>query len=158
MVKKSTPKPGIHLVADNRKASFRYFFLERFEAGLALTGSEVKSLRDHKVNLGDAYVIHHNGELFLLNCHISPYPAASHANHPPLRTRKLLLRTEEIEKLMGKMKERGLTLIPTKLYFKKGWAKCEIALAKGKKLHDQRDELRKKVHQREVERALKQRP
>lgn len=157
MAKKSPAKTGEKLITDNRKAGFRYFFLERFEAGIMLQGSEVKSLRDGKVNLGDSYVTYHNGELFLINCHISPYPPASHLNHEPLRSRKLLLHDKEIEHLMGKMRERGLTLIPTKLYFKKGRAKCEIALAKGKKLHDQREELRKKTHLREIERAMKKR-
>lgn len=156
MGKKSAPRPpGIKIITENRRASFRFAFLDRFEAGMVLTGSEVKSLRDGKVNLGDSYVVNRNGELYLLNCHISPYPPASGLNHEPLRTRKLLLGHEEIEHLLGKMKERGLALIPTKLYFKKGWAKCEIALAKGKKAHDRREELRKKAHQREIERALK---
>ncbi|MBI2067226.1 MAG: SsrA-binding protein SmpB [Deltaproteobacteria bacterium] len=146
---------GKKIIVDNRKAGFRYLLLERFEAGLALRGSEVKSLRDGKVNLGDSYVVGHQGELVLINCHISPYTAASYTNHEPLRTRKLLLHAEEIERLLGKMKEKGLTLIPTKLYFKNGRVKCEIALAKGKKLHDQREELRKKAHVREIERAIK---
>ncbi|MBI2501521.1 MAG: SsrA-binding protein SmpB, partial [Deltaproteobacteria bacterium] len=141
---------GKKIIVDNRKAGFRYLLLERFEAGLALRGSEVKSLRDGKVNLGDSYVVGHQGELVLINCHISPYTAASYTNHEPLRTRKLLLHAEEIERLLGKMKEKGLTLIPTKLYFKNGRVKCEIALAKGKKLHDQREELRKKAHVREI--------
>ncbi|MBI2082010.1 MAG: SsrA-binding protein SmpB [Deltaproteobacteria bacterium] len=146
---------GHKIVADNRKAGFRYFFLERYEAGIALTGSEVKSLRDGKANLGDSYVVHQGGNLVLINCHISPYAPASRMNHDPLRSRRLLLHAEEIEHLLGKMKERGLTLIPTKIYFKKGRAKCEIALAKGKKFHDQREELRKKAHVREIERAIK---
>lgn len=158
MVKKSSPKTdGEKPIAANKKASFRYFFLERYEAGMVLTGSEVKSLRGGKVNLGDSYVVHQNGELFLINCHISPYPPASHLNPPPLRSRKLLLHGQEIEHLMGKMKEKGLALIPTRLYLKRGRVKCEIALAKGKKLHDQREELRKKAHAREMERAIKAR-
>ena len=156
MAHKFPPKSGEKLIAANKKASFRYFFLEKYEAGMALVGREVKSLRDGKVNLGDAYVVDHNGELTLINCHISLYPPASQLNHPPLRSRKLLLHHDEIERLLGKMREKGLALIPTKLYFKKGRVKCEIALAKGKKLHDQRNELREKEHQREMERAIKQ--
>ncbi|MBI2981327.1 MAG: SsrA-binding protein SmpB [Deltaproteobacteria bacterium] len=146
---------GQKIVTDNRKAGFRYFFLEKFEAGMVLTGSEVKSLRDGKANLGDSYVVRQGGDLALINCHISPYAPANRMNHDPLRSRRLLLHAEEIEYLIGKMKERGLTLIPTKLYFKKGRAKCEIALAKGKKLHDRREELKKKEHVREIERAIK---
>ncbi len=142
-------------LADNRKASFRYFFLEKMEAGIVLTGSEVKSLRDKRVNLGDSYGISHQGELYLINCHISPYPPAGQLNHDPLRSRKLLLKKKEIEYLLSKMKERGLALIPTRIYLKNGRVKCEIALAKGKKLYDQREELRKKAHQREMDRALK---
>lgn len=122
---------------------------------MVLTGSEVKSLRDGKANLSDGYVIHKNGELYLINAHISPYAPANRFNHEPLRTRKLLLHMEELERLMGKMKERGLTLIPTKIYFKRGRAKCEIALAKGKKTADRREDLKKKTHQREIERALR---
>lgn len=154
--KSESNKPaGQKIVADNRKAGFRYFFIERFEAGIALTGSEVKSLREGKANLGDSYVVNQAGNLALINCHISPYAPANRMNHDPLRSRRLLLHAEEIEHLLGKMKERGLTLIPTKIYFKKGRVKCEIALAKGKKFHDQREELRKKTHVREMERAIK---
>lgn len=143
------------VVCTNRQANFRYELLERYEAGMVLVGSEVKSLRDGKANLSDGYVIHRGDELHLINAHISPYPPANRLNHQPLRTRKLLLHRQEMERLMGKMKERGLTLIPTKIYFKKGRAKCEIALAKGKKTIDRREELKKKTHQREIERALR---
>ena len=122
---------------------------------MALTGSEVKSLRDGKANIGDGYVVHRGNELHLIGTHIAPYPPANRFNHEPLRTRKLLLHREELERLMGKMKERGLALIPTKIYFKKGIAKCEIALAKGKKGRDRREELKKKTHQREIERAVR---
>lgn len=122
---------------------------------MVLAGSEVKSLRDGKANIGDGYVVHHGNELFLLNAHISPYPPANRFNHEPVRTRKLLLHRAEMERLMGKMKERGLTLIPTKIYFKKGRAKCEIVLAKGKKTIDRREALKKKTHQREIERAVR---
>ncbi len=122
---------------------------------MVLVGSEVKSLRDSKANIGDAYVIHRGDELHLINAHIAPYPHANRFNHEPLRTRKLLLHRQELERLMGKMKERGLTLILTKIYFKGGRAKCEIALAKGKKTIDRREDLKKKTHQREIERALR---
>jgi SsrA-binding protein len=147
--------PRLKIVCTNRQANFRYELLEKYEAGMVLVGSEVKSLRDGKANLGDAYVIHRGNELFLINAHIAPYPPANRFNHEPLRTRKLLLHREELERLMGKMKEKGLTLIPTKIYFKEGRAKCEIALAKGKKLIDRREELKKKTHQREIERAVR---
>ncbi|MDO8643435.1 MAG: SsrA-binding protein SmpB, partial [bacterium] len=140
-------KESFKIAVSNRKAGFLYHLLEKFEAGLVLTGSEVKSLRDGKGNLVDSYVIFKGGEIFLLKAHISPYPAANRMNHEPTRSRKLLLHAKEIERLIGKMKEKGLTLIPTKIYFKGGRAKVEIALAQGKKLHDKRESLKKKVHQ-----------
>ena len=143
------------IVAQNRKAGFNYQFLQTFEAGLVLQGSEVKSLRDGKANLGDAYALIKNGEVFLLNCHISPYPPAAHTNHEPLRTRKLLLHKKEVEKLIGTLQEKGLTLIPTKLYLKQGRAKVELALAKGKKLFDKRESIKKKESRRAMSRALK---
>ena len=146
---------GEKIIAKNRKAPFNYELMDRFEAGLMLTGSEVKSLRAGKANLGDSYVVPHGSELYLLNCHISPYPPAQRMNHEPLRSRKLLLHAAEILKILGKLRERGLALIPTKLYFKGGRAKVEIALARGKKLFDKRQDLRKKDHAREMERALK---
>lgn len=145
------------IVTINRKAGFSYHLMDKYEAGLVLQGSEVKSLRDGKANLGDSYVAAHGTDLYLIHAHISPYPAASHLNHLPLRSRKLLLGHKEIEYLLGKMKERGLTLIPTKIYFKKGKAKVEIALAKGKTFADKRQSLRKKEHAREMERGLKRR-
>lgn len=147
---------SIKIVATNRKAGFRYFMTEKFEAGLILTGSEVKSLRNGKATISEAYVISKEGELYLLNAHINRYDPASHLNHDPLRTRKLLLHDAEIERLLGKMKEKGLALIPTKIYFKGGRAKIEIALAKGKKLFDKRETLKKKTHDREIQKALKQ--
>jgi len=143
------------IVCTNRQAGFRYELIERFEAGMVLLGSEVKSLRESKANIGDAYVIHKGDELFLINAHISPYPPANRFNHEPLRPRKLLLHRKQLEHLMGKMKERGLTLIPVKFYFKNGKAKCEIALAKGKRTIDRREDLKKKTHQREIERAVR---
>ncbi|MDP2600574.1 MAG: SsrA-binding protein SmpB [Deltaproteobacteria bacterium] len=146
---------GIKIVAQNRKASFHYHFLEKFEAGMMLTGSEVKSLRDAKVNLGDAYAIFKNGELWLLNCHISPYEPAAGLNHEPMRSRKLLLHKAEIEKLIAKLQEKGLTLVPTKIYFKQGRAKVELALAKGKQLFDKRESIKRKESRRTISRAMK---
>lgn len=122
---------------------------------MVLVGSEVKSLRNGNANIGDAYVIHKANELTLLNSHISPYPPANRLNHEPLRPRKLLLHHHELEHLIGKMKERGLTLIPTKIYFKGGRAKIEIALARGKKTIDRREDIKKKTQQREIDRALR---
>ncbi len=146
---------GIKIVAENRKASFHYHFLEKFEAGLVLTGSEVKSLRDGKASLGDAYAVIKNGELWLLNCHINPYAPAAGLNHEPLRSRKLLLNKAEIHKLTGSLVEKGLTLVPTKIYFKQGRAKVELALAKGKKLFDKRESIKRKESRRAISRAMK---
>jgi SsrA-binding protein len=144
-------------VCVNRKARHDYFIEETYEAGLVLTGSEVKSLRDGKANLKDSYARLLKGEAVLLNAHISPYPAANRFNHEPTRTRKLLLHKQEIRRLTGKVKERGLTLVPLRLYFKNGRAKVELALARGKKLYDKRETLRRKAAEREVERSLKSR-
>ena len=141
----------------NRQARHNYFIDETYEAGLVLVGSEVKSLRDGKANLVDSYAQIRQGEAFLINAHISPYAGANQFNHEPTRIRKLLLHGREIERLTGKTKERGLTLIPLKLYFKDGRAKVELGLARGKKLYDKRDTLRRKAAQREVERSLKSR-
>ncbi|MDO8526374.1 MAG: SsrA-binding protein SmpB [Deltaproteobacteria bacterium] len=146
---------GIKIITENRKAGFHYHFVEKFEAGLVLQGSEVKSLRDGKANLGDAYASIDNGELWLLKCHISPYSPAANMNHDPLRKRKLLLKRKEIERLVGQLEEKGLTLVPTKLYFKEGRAKVELALAKGKKLFDKRESLKKKEDRRNIARAMK---
>jgi SsrA-binding protein len=140
----------------NKKARFHYHLLETFEAGLVLTGSEVKSLRGGRANLVDAYAVVRKGELWLLNSHISTYPPAAQNNHVPTRTRKLLLHAREVERLMGKMQEKGLTLVPTKLYFNaRGMAKCELALAKGKAQHDKRDTIKKRESDRAMHRALK---
>lgn len=156
--KASTGKPppsAAHVVATNRKASFQYHLLEKFEAGLMLTGSEVKSLREGQANLLDAYVVENRGEMFLYHAHIAPYTPANQFNHEPRRTRKLLMQRREIERLLGKMREKGLTLIPTRIYFKRGRAKCEIALAKGKALHDKRQTIKKRETNRELRRAMK---
>lgn len=157
MADKPSGTPGERVVCVNRQARHNYFIDEVYEAGLVLVGSEVKSLRDGKANLSDSYAQIRKGEAFLINSHISPYPGANQFNHEPTRTRKLLLHTREIERLTGKTKERGLTLIPLKVYFKHGRAKVEIGLARGKKLYDKRETLRRKIAQREVERAVKTR-
>jgi SsrA-binding protein len=141
----------------NRQARFNYFIDEIYEAGLVLVGSEVKSLRDGKANLKDSYARIQKGEAFLINAHVSAYPGANQFNHDPTRARKLLLHQREIERLTGKTKERGFTLIPLRLYFKNGKAKVELGLARGKKLYDKRETLRRKVAEREVERSLKSR-
>ena len=151
------PTSDEKLVCVNRQARHNYFIDETYEAGLVLLGSEVKSLRDGKANLVDSYAQIRRGEAFLINAHISPYAGANQFNHEPTRTRKLLLHAREIERLTGKTKERGLTLIPLKLYFKGGRAKVELGLARGKKLYDKRETLRRKIAQREVERSLKSR-
>ncbi len=145
------------VVCVNRKARHDYFIEETYEAGLVLLGSEVKSLREGKANLKDSYARILKGEAFLLNAHVSPYPGANRFNHEPTRTRKLLLHRREIQRLTGKVNERGLTLIPLRLYFKEGKAKVELGLARGKKLYDKRETLRRKVARREVERSLKSR-
>ena len=142
-------------IAKNRRARHDYSILDTYEAGLVLTGSEVKSLRDGKANLTDSYARIQKGEAFLVNAHISHYPGANQFNHEPTRTRKLLLHAREIERLTGKTKERGLTLVPLRLYFRNGKAKVELGLARGKKLYDKRETLRRKVAEREVERSLK---
>ncbi|MFM8269610.1 MAG: SsrA-binding protein SmpB [Pseudomonadota bacterium] len=141
---------GIKIICDNRKASHNYFLEDRFEAGLVLTGTEVKSLRTGKANLQDAYAILKNGELFLINAHIAPYTMGNRENHEPLRTRKLLVHKAELNKLFGKSEVRGFTLIPTKMYFKKGRAKVEIALAKGKTGVDKRQTTKEREAKREL--------
>jgi len=148
---------GIKVVCTNRQAGFRYELLDKYEAGMVLLGSEVKSLRDGNANIQDAYVMHHKGELTLLNSHISHYPPANRMNHEPLRARKLLLHAHELEHLIGKLKERGLTLIPTQVYFKNGRAKIQICLARGKKMIDKREDIKRKTQKREIERAIRSR-
>ena len=130
--------PGQKIICLNRKANFNYFFIELIEAGIVLKGSEVKSLRDGKGSIADSYAIDNNGELFLINSHISSYKEASYSNHSPNEERKLLLNKKEINKLIGKMQRDGFTIVPTKMYFKKGKAKIELAVAKGKKQFDKR--------------------
>ena len=142
-------------VAENRKAFHDYFIDETYEAGISLVGTEVKSIREGKANLKDSYVLIKDGEAFLLNCHISPYSHGNIMNHDPLRTRKLLLKKQEIDRLRGKLIQKGYTLIPTKMYFKGPYVKLEIGLARGKKLFDKREALKEKEANRQIERALK---
>ena len=136
-MKKKT-NPGLKIICLNRKASFNYFFHELIEVGIVLKGSEIKSIRSGKVNIADSYAIEKNGEIYLINSHISSYQQASYSNHNPTDERKLLFNKKEINKLTGKINIEGYTLVPTKMYFKKGKAKLEIAVAKGKKQYDKR--------------------
>lgn len=145
------------IVVRNRRAFHEYFFEDRFEAGLALRGSEVKSLRDGRVNLGDSYVLEEEGELFLVGCNISHYPFANLGNHDPMRNRKLLLHRTEIRKISRKLIEKGYTAIPLSIYFKDGKAKVEIGLAHGKKQVDKREDIRKRDADREAQRAWRNR-
>ena len=142
-------KKGLKIVTNNRKARFNYFFDEFYEAGIELTGSEVKSVRDGKANISEAYAFDMHGEIFLVNSHIPLYKESSYNNHDPKRNRKLLLNKKEINKLIGRVNREGYTLIPTKLYFKKGKAKIEIAVAKGKKHYDKRQTIKKRDWNRE---------
>ncbi|MGE3972940.1 MAG: SsrA-binding protein SmpB [Bdellovibrionales bacterium] len=143
---------GIKIVTENRKARHDYMIMDKHEAGMVLTGSEVKSLRAGQCQLKDSYVVFQNGEMYLQNAHISEYKASSYNNHTPERKRKLLMHVQEIRKLDSKTQEKGLTLIPLKVYFKNGRAKVEIALAKGKKAHDKRESIKS----RDVDRQLQQ--
>src|SRR5512134_2088567 len=142
-------------IANNRRARHEYEILETIEAGLVLRGTEVKSLRDGQVNFKDSYATIRNSEGWLLGCHISPYSHGTDANHDPERDRKLLLHRREIRRLTGKIAERGLTVVPLKLYFKAGRAKIEIGLARGKKLHDKRATLRERETRREMDKAVR---
>ena len=153
-MKKKT-KPGLKIICLNRKASFNYFFEDIYEAGVILKGSEIKSVRAGKVNIADSYAIERDGELFLINSHISSYKQASTLNHNPIEERKLLLNKKEINKLIGKMQREGFTIIPTKMYFKKGKAKIEIAVAKGKKQYDKRQTKKTKDWNREKARYFR---
>ena len=137
-------KSGLKIISNNRKARFNYFFKEFFEAGIVLRGSEVKSLRDGKANISESYASDENGEIYLVNSHIPSNKESSYNNHDPKRNRKLLLNRREINKLIGRINREGFTLIPTKLYFKKGKAKVEIAVSKGKKQYDKRETKKKR--------------
>ena len=156
MAKDETP-PDHQSIARNRRARHEYHILETWEAGIALTGTEVKSLRNGKANLTDAFGIVKDGEVYLLNLHISPYEQGNQFNHEPTRTRKLLLHRREIRRLIGSVERQGLTLVPLELYFKRGRAKVALALGKGKKEHDKRDDQRKRDDEREIARHLTRR-
>ncbi|NOY64908.1 MAG: SsrA-binding protein SmpB [Nitrospirae bacterium] len=143
------------IVCQNRKAYHDYDIIETYEAGIVLTGTEVKSLREGRANLKDSYVIIKEGEAWLLNCHISPYSHGNIMNHDPVRTRKLLFHKKEIQRLMGQIAQKGYTLIPLKIYFKGPWAKVEVALARGKRKYEKRDRIREREAQREIDRAMK---
>ena len=153
MIKKTNH--GLKIICLNRKASFNYFFEDLLEAGIILKGSEIKSVRNGKVNISEAYAIERDGELYLINSHISSYKQASLLNHNPIDERKLLLNKKEINRLIGKMQREGFTLIPTKMYFKKGKAKIEIAVAKGKKQYDKRQAIKRKDWNRDKARYFR---
>ena len=155
MAKRGKRKATPGDIASNRQAGYRYEFLEKLECGLVLTGTEVKSLRDGKAQLKDGYASVSDGELWLHNVHIPPYPPAAGANHDPERPRKLLVHRRELERLLGKTRERGLTLVPTRMYFKGPNAKVELALARGKEGRDRRRDIADRDVRREVEREFK---
>jgi len=148
------PKGEGKLIAQNRKARFDYTILETVEAGMVLTGTEIKSIRAGRINLKDGYAHIRNGEAYLLNVHIAPYEQGTHFNHDPLRTRKLLLKKKEINRLLGETQSAGLTLVPLKVYLKNGYAKVLIGLAKGKKQYDKRESLKRKDQEREIKRRM----
>ncbi|MGF1491621.1 MAG: SsrA-binding protein SmpB [Microcoleaceae cyanobacterium] len=148
---------GYKIVSDNRKARFLYEILETYQAGIELHGTEVKSIRAGRVNIQDGYALIRNGEAWLLNVHISPYePASGYFNHDPRRSRKLLLHRQEINKLLGQVEQKGLTLVPLKMYLKNGRVKVDIGLARGKKLHDKRQSIKERDDKRAMARAVKQ--
>ena len=152
----ATKKESSTRIADNKKAAFNYFFEERYEVGLVLQGWEVKALRAGKVQLTDGYVVIRDGELFLIGCQINPLKTAStHVSPDSVRTKKLLMKKDEIKRLIGKVEQKGYTLVPIQLYWKEGKVKAEIALAKGKAEHDKRDTIKEREGKREVERAMK---
>ena len=146
---------GLKIISYNRKASFNYFFKDLIEAGIVLKGSEINSVRQGKVNIAESYAVEKNGEIYLINSHIPEYKAASYTNHNPYSERKLLFTKKEINKLIGSINEDGLTLVPTKMYFKKGKAKIEIAVAKGKKMYDKRQTKKTRDWNREKSRYFR---
>ena len=148
--------PGLKIICLNRKASFNYFFEDLIEAGIVLKGSEIKSVREGKVNIADSYAVEKNGEIYLINSHIASYKQASYSNHKPIDERKLLLNKREINKLIGKMQRDGFTIIPTKMYCnKKGYAKIGIGIGKGRKIHDKREVKKTRDWERQKARLLK---
>jgi SsrA-binding protein len=157
MAKKGKRKASAGDVATNRSASHRYELLDKFEAGIVLQGTEVKALRDGGAQMKDSYATFRDGELWLVNLHIPPYKPAARENHPPERDRKLLLHRKEIERLIGRMAEKGQTVVPTRIYFKGGRAKVEIALARGKDRFDKRRSIKEREMKRDLDRALSER-
>lgn len=149
-------KEGTEVIARNRRASHDYHLLESFEAGIALTGTEIKAIRAHKVSLQRAYVAPRGDELWLLEANIAPYEHGNRENHEATRPRKLLLHRREINKILDALQTKGMTMVPTRLYLKDGWAKVDVALAKGKKLYDKRDDIARRDSERQVERALRE--
>jgi len=147
--------PGLKIICLNRKASFNYFFEQLIEAGIVLKGSEIKSIRNGKVNISEAYAVEKGGEIFLLNSHIASYKEASYSDHNPTDERKLLFNKKEVNKLMGKVNRDGFSLIPTKMYFKKGKAKVEVAIAKGKKKYDKRQTIKNRQWNRDKSRYVR---
>ncbi|NMA70127.1 MAG: SsrA-binding protein SmpB [Desulfitobacterium sp.] len=147
---------GIKVISENRKAYHDYFVEEKLEAGIKLTGTEIKSIRNGRVNLKDSFARVENGEVWLYQMHISPYEQGNRFNHDPLRKRKLLLHKSEINKLLGRVQQEGLTLVPTKLYLKRGLAKIELGVCRGKKLYDKRQDIAKRDAKREIERAFRE--
>ncbi len=153
MTKKTSP--GLKIICLNRKASFNYFFEDLLEAGIVLKGSEIKSIRHGKVNIADSYAVEKNGEIVLINSHIASYKEASYSNHKPMDDRKLLLKKREINKLIGKMQRDGFTIVPTKMNFKKGKAKLELAIAKGKRKFDKRASIKNRDWNRDKARYIR---
>ena len=156
-IEKAQKPKNIKIIATNKKAGYNYAISETYEAGIVLTGGEVKSLRNGKVNIGDSFARIEKNEVFLMNMHINPYFYDAKKEYDPLHNRKLLLHKQEILRLLGKVSQKGLALIPLKLYFKDGKAKVELGLAKGKKIHDKRETLKKKADQMDVDRAISRR-
>ena len=152
---KKRTNPGLKIICLNRKASFNYFFENLIEAGIVLKGSEIKSIRDGKVNIANSFAVEKKGEIILVNSHIASYKQASYSDHNPTAERKLLLNKREINKLIGKMQAEGFTLVPTKMYFKKGKAKIEIAVAKGKKQYDKRETKKNRDWNRDKARYIR---
>jgi SsrA-binding protein len=155
MSKRKQEESGIHVVAENRKARHDYELFERFEAGIVLTGGEVKSIRGGEVNLKESYVREKGGEIFLMDCHISPYRFTSDSTYVPTKPRKLLLKRDEIKKIVMQSTRKGLTLVPTKLYFKNGRCKLEFAMARGKKSFDKREDIKAREAKRQIDRVMK---
>lgn len=153
------PAEGEHIkiIVQNKKARFDFAIEESYEAGIALLGTEVKSIRNGKINLSDSYADFRSGELFLINCNISQYPFSHHENHEPLRSRKLLMKKREMKRLSGKVIERGFTLVPLKVYLKRGYIKVEIGLAKGKRAFDKRETIKKRDQERDIKAHIKER-